>query len=745
MLILALAALLVGWVGQLLLLDESSRGLSGWGLLLLAVALFIGLGQWARRNSEPPSLSEMSHPIIAFVRSSPLALVLLCAGLASSGAAFWLNTQADMRPWPSLLAWLAGIGLFLGGAWRCGAYRPPPPPPTSRTADPDDTPRPRTTDTPHSSSTASPGQPVGVGRTVLSWDAQTPRGEGGRQVRVWGDPATRPAPGGGRPEPRKRSLSHGEPARDWIANAEPGPVARWEVVALVVLVVLAFLVRFINVAAIPNNISGDEGEMGMVAREVLSGALDDPFATHWLSHPTLWFFLQALSLHLFGDDIGGLRMLSVLIGTATVPMLYLFARPLYGRPTALIAALLLACFHLHVHYSRYALNNIADPLFGLICFAALFYGFRKRSPVGFALAGVALGVALHFYMGTRLFLVLVVLLLLHQLLFNRRYLMGLRWHVLLLVVGFFVGFGPLLHYYTEHPDKFNERIRLVGYLEGSWFREKRANGQSELEILAYQFKNAYGAFTFVPERSPQYHPGIPLLSAVSAVLFVLGLALVLSRWKALDTWLVLVWIGSAPFFGGVLLANPPESGRYVTTAPALCLVVVLALTHLARLLHWSLALPMQRLWRIPAGVVVGLALWNMWFYFNEFGPHPNFSGTDTSNQVGIYMEQQPSNTFVYYFGAPKIFLRHGPIRFLAADVPGAEVLEPIHTTTDLPPVPRYRRPVFIFLPHREGELEVVREAYPDGTLHTIRDKTGLKTLFLAYEPHEEQQPPEERQ
>lgn len=730
--ILAFATFLMGWVGQQRLLAEPPQSTSGWGLLLLAVVLFLGLGYWARRTAETESALVLP-PIVAFVRSSSLALVLLFAGLASSGAAFWLNTQRDMRPWPSLLAWLAGMALFLVGAWRCGVRAPQTEP---APVGGEEAPRKHEYGD-GATQSASTAPPKPVGRAVLSWEARPPRSEGERQpVRVWGDPDTRPEPTAPPPERRTRGQSLGAAARPWMATTEPGPFVRWEVVALVALVMVAFLVRFINVGAIPNNVSGDEGEMGMVAREVLSGALNDPFMTHWLSHPTLWFFLQGVSLHFFGNDIGGLRMLSVIIGTATVPMLYLFVRPLYGRPTAFMAAALLAFFHLHVHYSRYALNNIADPLFGLICFAALFSGFRKRSPPGFALAGVALGVALHFYMGTRLFLVLVALLLLHQLLFNRRYLLRLRWHVVLLVVGFFVGFGPLLHYYMEHPDKFSERVRLVGYLEGSWFREKRVNGQSEVEILAYQFENAYGAFTFVPERSPQYHPDIPLLNPVSSLLFLLGLALLLARWKQLDAWLLLVWIGGAPFFGGVLLANPPESGRYVTTAPALCLVVVLALQQLAHLLHWSLALPMARLWRIPAGIVVGLALWNMYFYFYEFAPRPNFSGTDTSNQVAVYMEQQPANTFVYYFGAPRIFLKHGPIRFLmddVDDVDSVDVVEPIRTAASLPELPPDHRPVFLFLPHRMEELEIVRSAYPGGTQHTIRDQTGLKTLFVAYE------------
>jgi 4-amino-4-deoxy-L-arabinose transferase-like glycosyltransferase len=67
----------------------------------------------------------------------------------------------------------------------------------------------------------------------------------------------------------------------------------------------------------------------------------------------LWFFLQALSLKVFGDSVVGLRMLTALIGTATVPLLYFFARPWYGRRVALMAATLLLAYHFHIHFRSF--------------------------------------------------------------------------------------------------------------------------------------------------------------------------------------------------------------------------------------------------------------------------------------------------------------------------------------------------------------------------------------------------------
>jgi len=219
---------------------------------------------------------------------------------------------------------------------------------------------------------------------------------------------------------------------------------RWEWLALAAITVVAALVRFDALDHVPSNFSGDEGEMGMQARSVIAGDLRDPFTSGWLGHPTLWFYLQAGALRLFGDNPEGLRTLSALFGVATIPALYLFARKPFGRRVALAAACLLAAYHLHVHYSRIGLNNVADPLVALLAFTAFFEGCRRRSPFLFALAGVLIGFDQHLYFGGRLAPFVVVGVLAYMAAFHRRRLADIARFLPLLFLGFLVGFGPLI-------------------------------------------------------------------------------------------------------------------------------------------------------------------------------------------------------------------------------------------------------------------------------------------------------------
>ena len=159
------------------------------------------------------------------------------------------------------------------------------------------------------------------------------------------------------------------------------------------------MARYWRLAWIPGIFGGDEGEMGAEALAVLNGQLQNPFITGWLSHGTLYFFVQSFALHFLGPTIFGLRLSSVLAGTLSVLLAYLLIRRLFSVRLALLTAALLAAFDFHIHFSRIALNNIFDAVFAPFVLLLLYVGVESRRAVYFALAGMAMGLALYFYHG----------------------------------------------------------------------------------------------------------------------------------------------------------------------------------------------------------------------------------------------------------------------------------------------------------------------------------------------------------
>lgn len=514
------------------------------------------------------------------------------------------------------------------------------------------------------------------------------------------------------------------------------PWTRRDLVAVAALTLAALTLRMIMIDGIPQNFGGDEGEMGLEARRVLEGRITNPFVTGWLSHPTLWFFLQALSLSVFGNNVFGLRALSALIGTATVPLLYIFARPLFGRGVAFGAATLLAVYHFHIHFSRLGVNNIVDPLLALSAFMAFFTGVRRLSSFALGWSGVICGVAQHFYMGSRLTPLLIVALVAHLAIADWRRFRWLAPRLPLIVGGFLLGFGPLIAHFINDPSALTARLAMVGVVQSGWLERKLAEGVPLAQIMLDQARQSFGAYTFVPDRGAWYDPKIALLDSVSSVLLVLGVALALVNWWRSEWFLLVAWLTGAAVLGGMLLVNSPESPRYVTTAPALCLLVMLALHRITALAGQAFQWTGRGRALTTLILIALLAGWNLNFYFRDYIPRRTYGWTHTeiATKLAHYANAQPAPVYVYMFTPPRIFFGNGTIRFVASGVEGMDVHETITDPAQIAPPPDGRRPLFIFLPEREAELAIVQQRFPGGVIERFHGEWEPVVLFIAYLP-----------
>jgi hypothetical protein len=81
-----------------------------------------------------------------------------------------------------------------------------------------------------------------------------------------------------------------------------------------------------------------------------------------------------------------------------------------------------------------------------------------------------------------------------------------------------------------------------------------------------------------------------------------------------------------------------------------------------------------------------------------------------------------------------MFFGNGTIRFITLGAPGVDVIDPLVAPEALPPPPPDRRPIFIFLPERVGELPIIEGVYPSGTRYQADAQVEAITLFYSYEP-----------
>src|SRR5581483_803136 len=101
--------------------------------------------------------------------------------------------------------------------------------------------------------------------------------------------------------------------------------------------------------------------------------------------------INALVLTLFGDNLQGLRTGSAIGGTASVVLLYLLVRRLFGVRPALIAAWLLAVAQWHVHYSRDGMTCMQALVATILLLYLVVRAVETRRLTDFVLVGFAAG------------------------------------------------------------------------------------------------------------------------------------------------------------------------------------------------------------------------------------------------------------------------------------------------------------------------------------------------------------------
>jgi 4-amino-4-deoxy-L-arabinose transferase-like glycosyltransferase len=507
-------------------------------------------------------------------------------------------------------------------------------------------------------------------------------------------------------------------------------VTRRDVLLSLGLFALALALRASAMTRFPNTYSGDEGSAGLFALELLTGKANNLFGVGWFSFPAFYFTVQSAAIALLGQTIEAVRLTSALAGALTVVALYWLGRAMFDRTTALLAALYLAASHYHIHMSRIALNNVWDALFGTLAIFGLWYGWRSGRRWAFILCGVALGLGQYFYVTIRILPILFLIWAAFAF-WRQRAQFRDRFHGLVLAALIaLVVYLPLGLYFLANPDEFQAPLNRVTIF-GEWLeRELARGGGTTAGIILDQAKSGVLGFTHEPLRL-LYNPGSALLLTGAGVLFLLGIL-----WAFINfdlRYLLLLLPLPAAVAANAVSQDSPASQRYILAIP---LVALFMAVPLAQATAWLRA----QYPRAQAAVVAAaftlmalIALVDVNYYFNRVYDNYVLGGLNTvvATEVANFLrDKEPAGQDVYFFGFPRMgYFSLSTIPFLAPDKNGIDIIEPL----TIPPDFLIDGPtLFIFLPERLSELELVRQRYPDGAYEEFYSDKG-EFLFAVYQ------------
>lgn len=368
-------------------------------------------------------------------------------------------------------------------------------------------------------------------------------------------------------------------------------------------------------------------------------------------------YLQWASAEVLGSNLLALRVVSAAFGVLTVAAMYRLGAALFSSRVGLLAALALAVFPPHIHFSRLGLNNVADPLFGVLALAYLARGIRHGRWQDFALAGLMLGLTQYFYEGGRL--LYPVLALLWGLIALRAGHQRIWRLALTVLVAVWVAM-PVYYTLVAWNISLSARLNAQGFDATYWFYLLIQPGVA-LPYLRDHVLAPFLHYVAIPDGGAFFYGGhTALLLPYVIPVWLLGIiaALRRSRVRVLLPllWLVLVALGNS------LIRDSVWTARYVPAFPALALLVGVGLDTL---MNWlgageglrpSPTVGRQNVFilrRLPGLVALILFLLSAAQIVYYFGPHlsayqTQIRSTHDQQDVVFRLRDLPPETRVYW-------------------------------------------------------------------------------------------------
>jgi len=519
-------------------------------------------------------------------------------------------------------------------------------------------------------------------------------------------------------------------------NVRPAePLTAQVVVFGLVILALAFFMRFYRLGEVPFGTWFDEADIGLRAQRML---LEPEYRPFFLTGHALAYYypaMIALSFKLLGVGTLSIRVVSALLGLGSVVLAFFLGREIYGNRFGLLLAFFFAVGRWAITFDRLGMASSSGPFFVVLILLLLFRGRRSNSARYFAWAGLAAGVGLGFHNSLRLFPLAVLAFLAYWTATQLRNHSGERsWRIAwgtnfaLLVMGAFLAAGPLIQVAIRQPDDFWNRTRQVSIFE------KRDDPNVARAIGSNTIKNVL-MFNFQGDRNGRHNlPGEPMLDPVTGALFVLGLALAISRFRrpAEMLFLVAFVVGLA---GAILTVDfeAPQAQRAVGAMVAVFFFAALTAEGYWRVLDRShtpfWARPVGLALMIAAGAAIVYSNTNTYFVrqANNSSVWQDHSAIETITATKM-RELHAEDATIYL----SMFMDgHPVVNFLAPGVDATLISEP-----DILPLREPGdRPVAVLVGLEQAWIaEAIDDFYPNAQLTIASNPDGVPMQYTVVVP-----------
>ena len=216
--------------------------------------------------------------------------------------------------------------------------------------------------------------------------------------------------------------------------------------SLLIIILVAFLLRFYLVAEDPPSLNWDEVSIGYNAYSILKTGKDEwnqPFPVHFKSYGEyklpVQIYFSIPGIYLFGLNEFGVRITPVIYGTLTVLIMFFLGKELFESELAgLISAFLLGISPWHIQLTRASFESSLAIFWVILGIWFLIKGFKRE--IWFVLAMIPFALSVFTYNSARIFTPMFLLVIL---IIYRRKLIEFKKIVILSLVVFTILLIPL--------------------------------------------------------------------------------------------------------------------------------------------------------------------------------------------------------------------------------------------------------------------------------------------------------------
>lgn len=447
--------------------------------------------------------------------------------------------------------------------------------------------------------------------------------------------------------------------------------------ALLLIILLAALLRFWNLGAMPPGLYHDEAYYGLDALSLLQGKIFPQYYEGWELYsrdahaerpaiPTrfpvffegnygrepLHVYLVALSIRVFGNTATAIRAVTAVAGTLAVVTTWLAARAMFppdekkpfgGELLPLLAAFSLAVLFPALHFSRFGIRAMTMlPPMTLAVYAFWRAWREPKRYVWWGLSGFFVGMVLYTFAAARLFPLVFILFAAYLLVTDRAGLRA-RWRgAALAILMSLLTAAPLLLFFARYPYFFVFRMAYVanrgkGVVEGS-------------PVLTWILNvgRVFGGLFWSGETHLRHNlPGRPYLDPVQAVLLIVGIVHSIRFWRKPAYVFTLVWFG-VMLLPSIMSGDAPHFGRLTGAAPAIAILIAVGGTWLVDYIAGvsSARWPVHMLILLLCGFSLIMTGRD---YFVRYAAYPGLSRDFYLDdwEIGQFAAAQPINTTLY--------------------------------------------------------------------------------------------------